>query len=80
MQVRVDGQHLFHSSILRLWLNGTQYHTDQEKAEAWRRLEESLTESNARALAIELVHSRVKFKSLLLLDHVVQFVLSKRDA
>ncbi|MED5617647.1 hypothetical protein [Ideonella sp. BN130291] len=75
MQVQVGGQKLLHNSILKLWLNGTQYHTDQEKAESWKKLEDSLTENNARALAIELVHSRVK--ALLLLDHVVQLVLSK---
>lgn len=75
MQVRVGGQKLLHNSILKLWLNGTQYHSDQEKADAWAKLEKSLTENNARALAIELVHSRVK--ALLLLDHVVHLVLSK---
>jgi len=78
MQISVGGQKLLHNSILRLWLNGTQYHSDQEKQDAWKALEKSLTESNARALAIELVHSRVK--ALLLLDHIVGLVLSKHDA
>jgi hypothetical protein len=78
MQISVGGQKLLHNSILRLWLNGTQYHSDQEKQDAWKSLEASLTENNARALAIELVHSRVK--ALLLLDHIVCLVLSKHDA
>lgn len=78
MQISVGGQKLLHNSILRLWLNGKQYHSDQEKREAWAELEKSLTEGNARALAIELVHSRVK--ALLLLDHLVGLVLSKHDA
>jgi len=75
MQIQVGGQKLFHNSILRLWLNGTQYHTDQEKAQAWAKLEVALTERNARALAIGQVHSRVK--ALLLLDHTVNLVLTK---
>lgn len=78
MQISVGGQKLLHNSILRLWLNGTQYHSDQEKQDAWNSLEASLTENNARAIAIELVHSRVK--ALLLLDHIVGLVLSKNDA
>ena len=78
MQISVGEQKLLHNSILRLWLNGTQYHSDQEKQEAWNKLEKSLTEDNARALAIELVHSRVK--ALLLLDHLVGLVVSKNGA
>ena len=78
MQISVGGQKLLHNSILRLWLNGTQYHSDQEKQDSWKALEAALTESNARALAIELVHSRVK--AILLLDHIVGLVLSKHDA
>lgn len=77
MQISVGGQKLLHNSILRLWLNGTQYHSDQEKQDAWKKIENSLTEDNARALAIELVHSRVK--ALLLLDHMVGLLLSKHD-
>lgn len=78
MQVQVGGQKLLHNFILKLWLNGTQYHTDMEKADAWAKINESLTEGNARALAIELVHSRVK--ALLLLDLVTTLVLPKADA
>lgn len=78
MQISIGEQKLLHNSILRLWLNGTQYHSDQEKQDAWNKLEDSLTEDNARALAIELVHSRVK--ALLRLDHMVSLVLSKHDA
>ena len=78
MQISVGGQKLLHNSILRLWLNGTQYHSDQEKQDVWKSLEASLTENNTRALAIELVHSRVK--ALLLLDHIVGLVLPKNDA
>lgn len=75
MQIEVNGQKLLHHSVLKLWLNGVQYHTDEEKAEAWRHLESALSESNARALTIELIHSRVKV--LLLFNTIVGIVLSQ---
>lgn len=76
MQISVGEQPLFDGSLLRMWLNGTQYHTDEEKALAWSKLEGSLTTENARALVMNQLHSRVK--ALFLLEHVAQLVLSKR--
>lgn len=76
MQISVDGQPLFDDSLLRMWLNGTQYHTDEEKAVAWSKLEGSLESDNARALVMNQLHSRVK--ALFLLDHVCNLVLSKQ--
>lgn len=75
MQISVGGQPLFDSSLLRMWLNGAQYHTDEEKAAAWAKLEGSLETENARALVMNQLHSRVK--ALFLLEHVVNLVLSK---
>ncbi len=75
MQIELNGQKLLHHSVLKLWLNGVQYHTDEEKAKAWRRVESALNESNARALTIELIHSRVKV--LLLFNTIVGIVLSQ---
>lgn len=74
MQVSVGGQPLFDGSLLRMWLNGTQYHTDEEKAAAWAGLEGSLQSENARALVMNQLHSRVK--ALFLLEHIVSLVLS----
>lgn len=73
MQVSVGGQPLFDDSLLKTWLNGTQYHTDAEKALAWSKLESSLTAPNARAIAITQLQSRVK--ALFLLEHEVSLVL-----
>jgi hypothetical protein len=50
MQISVGGQPLFDKSLLRLWLNGEQYHTDAEKAAAWHAIERTLNTENARAL------------------------------
>ncbi len=69
MQVSVGGQKLLDQSMLHTWLNGTQYHTDAEKAADWKKLEASLTTENARAIVISQLHSRVK--ALFILEHEV---------
>lgn len=60
MQIAIDGKPLLHQSMLHTWLNGTQYHTDAEKASAWEQLERSLEAENARALVLSQLHSKVK--------------------
>ncbi len=77
MQISIDGQPLFDGSLLRMWLNGTQYHTDAEKAAAWKELEGSLKTENARALVMNQLHSRVK--ALFLLEHIVGLILEKHS-
>ena len=78
MQFVVVGQNLFEASTLRNWLNGTQYHTDIEKAEVWKKIEEALGTQNARALVISQVHSRVK--ALFMLEGFVDLVLAQVEA
>jgi hypothetical protein len=77
MKISFGGQSLFASSLLRMWLNGTQYHTDEKKAAAWAKLEWSLEAENARALVMNQLHSRVN--ALFLLEHIVNLVLSKNE-
>jgi hypothetical protein len=72
MQFSVNNQKLLDDFLLRVWLNGTQYHTDQEKAEAWSKLEAALTAENARAIVISQLHSRVK--ALFMLLHDVELI------
>lgn len=76
MQISVGGQALFNGSLLRMWLNGTQYHTDEEKAAAWAKLKGSLESENARGIVMNQLHSRVN--ALLLLEHVVELILFKQ--
>lgn len=78
MQLSVNNQKLLDDFLLRVWLNGTQYHTDQEKAEAWAKLEATLTAENARAIVISQLHSRVKALFMLLRD--VEMVIGPIDA
>jgi hypothetical protein len=77
MQLTVNNQKLFSESLLNLWLNGTQYHTDEDKAQAWVNLETSLGEPNARAIVLSQLHSKVK--ALLNIDYVAQQVLHAPD-
>lgn len=59
MQFTLAGQPMFHESLLNMWLNATQYHSDTDKAEAWQALEASLTAPNARAVVVSQLHSKV---------------------
>lgn len=77
MQVTIGDQKLFDDSILRLWLNGVQYHTDTEKAAAWAQIEKSLTTENARALVMNQLHGKVS--ALFRLEQLVKFVLDEKS-
>ena len=59
MQISVGERQLFADSLLRTWLNGTQYHTDANKAENWAALEAVLGESNAQAVIMSQLHGKV---------------------
>lgn len=77
MQVSLGGQPLLDDSLLRMWLNGTQYHTDADKAAAWEKLEAALTTDNARAIVISQLHSRAK--ALFLLEHTVNLIVGSNS-
>lgn len=77
MQISLGGQNLLDESLLKIWLNGTQYHGDTEKAAAWEQLESSLTTKNARAIVSTQLHSRVK--AMALLEHDVKLVTSAQS-
>jgi len=75
MQVTIGDSKLFDKSVLHTWLNGKQYHTDTEKAEAWEKFEQSLSTENARALLIAQLQGKVK--ALFHLAYLAQLVLNK---
>jgi hypothetical protein len=79
MQISVENQPLFDESLLRTWLNGTQYHTDTQKAEAWNRLMSVLKESNGRALVMSQLRGKVV--ALFNVDYIArQVVAAANDA
>jgi hypothetical protein len=59
MQWSVEGQPLFDDSLLRIWLNGTQYHTEEQKEQAWKALEAALCEKTARAVVMNQLCDKV---------------------
>lgn len=73
MQIQIGEQKLFDEALLRLWLNGTQYHTDLKKAAAWRDFERSLTDESVRVLLINQLRDKVG--ALLRVGQLVRAVL-----
>lgn len=78
MQISLDDQPLLDGTTLKLWLNGEQYHTDDEKAATWREIEKALTTENARALVITQLQSKVK--ALFNVQYIATLILGKADA
>ncbi len=80
LQITVDGKRLFDELLLRMWLNGTQYHSDVNKAEDWTVLEETLGESSARAVVMSQLHAKIM--AILNIDYVASQILvaPKNDA
>lgn len=73
-QVTVGEKQLFHESLLRIWLNGTQYHTDKNKAADWAALEATLGEPSAQAVVMSQLRSKVV--AILNIDYLVRQVLA----
>ena len=78
MQISLNDQPLLDSATLNLWLNGEQYHTDEEKAAAWKEVEEALTAENTRALLITQLQAKVK--ALFNVQYIANLILGKADA
>ena len=76
MRFSVDDQPIFDESLLRLWLNGTQYHTDEEKAVAWVKIERFFKPENARAVIMNQLHGKVN--ALFILEHIAKLIISKQ--
>lgn len=76
MQITIGGQPLFDDSFLRLWLNAEQYHTDADKAAAWKGLEASLREENVRALVMGQLRGKVA--ALFDLERIVSLVTDQQ--
>lgn len=72
-QVSLGDKPLFSESLLRTWLNGTQYHTDATKAADWAALEATLGETNAQAAVMSQLHGKVV--SVLNIDYLAKLIL-----
>jgi hypothetical protein len=78
MQISLNDHPLLDDATLKLWLNGEQYHTDDEKAATWREIEKALTVENTRALVITQLQAKVK--ALFNVQYIVSLILGKADA
>jgi hypothetical protein len=72
-QITIGEKPLFHESLLRTWLNGTQYHTDKNKAADWAALEATLGEPSAQAIVMSQLRSKVV--AVLNIDYVIKQVI-----
>lgn len=77
MQISLNDQPLLDGATLKLWLNGEQYHTDEEKAAMWKEIEKNLTVENTRALVITQLQAKVK--ALFNVQHIVNLILGKAN-
>ncbi len=73
-QIKIADRPLFDESLLRTWLNGTQYHTDANKAADWAALEATLGEPNAQAVVMSQLHAKVV--AILNIDYIAKQVLT----
>lgn len=72
-QVTIGGVPLFDDKTLMTWLNGVEYHQDQEKAGIVRDLESSLSENVARGIFVSQLAGRVR--SIFMLGHLVSLIV-----
>ncbi len=77
MQIGLNGQPLLDDAILKMWLNGEQYHTDEEKAATWKEIEKALTVENTRAFVITQLQAKVK--ALFNIQYIANLILGKTD-
>lgn len=77
MQITLNDKPLLDDAALKLWLNGEQYHTDEEQAATWKEIEEALTVENTRALVITQLQAKVK--ALFNVQHIASLVLGKAN-
>lgn len=74
-QVSISGTPLFHEKSLSTWLNGVEYHHDEEKAALIQKLEAELGRDTIRGVFVAQLSGRLK--AIARLAHVVQLVTDK---
>ena len=77
LQLQINGKKLFNDTTFKLWLNGEQYHTDEEKIASWIEIKDSLTEPNTRAYLSTQICSKVSALEKLFM--IVDLIVSPVD-
>jgi hypothetical protein len=78
MQMTFNDQPLFDDSLLKLWLNGEQYHQDEDKAAKLAELEAALSKENMRAIVVNQLQGRVR--AAFDLDHIASLIVKRADS
>jgi hypothetical protein len=73
-QVSIGGTPLFHETTIRAWLNGAEYHQDEDKAALVAALEQSLTTNVARGVFIAQLSGRIR--AIFLLAQLAKLAVS----
>lgn len=77
MQIKVNNVNLFSDRTFKSWLNGLQYHTDEEKRASWSQISSALTEPNVRAYLITQIHSKIN--AIEKLYFLAKLILTPKD-
>ena len=77
-QVTLGGTPLFHESTLKAWLNGVEYHQDQDKREQIEKLEKALSQNAARGIFVSQLSGRIH--SIFELAHIIGLIIFRIDA
>ena len=72
-QISIDDVPLFHSRTLNAWLNGVEYHQDEDKRNVVKHLELALGEDTAKSIFVCQLAGRIK--AIYMLAHLVNLVL-----
>jgi len=77
-QVTLNGAPLFHESTLKAWLNGIEYHQDEEKREQIEKLEAALSQEAARGIFVSQLSGRIH--AIFELAHIIGLIILRIDA
>ncbi|KAB7627749.1 hypothetical protein [Alkalilimnicola sp. S0819] len=72
-QISVNGVPLFDDSSLKSWLNGVEYHQDEDKAELVGQLERALSQEAVRGVFVSQLSGRIR--ATLMLEHLAHLIL-----
>jgi hypothetical protein len=76
-QMRINDVPLFSDKAVKAWLNGVEYHQDEEKAAVVASIEKALSEETTRGVFAATICGRIR--ALFLLDRVVGKALAIID-
>jgi len=77
-QITFNDTPLFHDKTLKAWLNGIEYHQDEEKRKLIKNLEQSLSEDVAKGIFVSQLSGRLK--GLFMVAYLAQLVSEQINA